>query len=411
MSTPYPSRRSLRSPAQPASGESSPTRPPSGTSSLAGPPPHTPTPTPQISPAHAIWLVARREITSQIRTKSFIISTAILVVAVFALTVFGGIMADRGASSASVAVVSETATVIPDNPLINISLMDSPEEATALVKEGEVDAAILPSDDLTHDPLGYYIVADEEVPQTVTFMTMVSPRVELLTEQSESDGLQYLIAIVFGALFMMSVMTFGSTIAQSTVVEKQTRTVELLVSAVSTRVLLAGKILGNSILAIGQTVAIIVAGVLGLLVTGQSAILSLISAPALWFVVYFVFGFTLFAAIFAASASLVSRIEDTGAVLSPIMMLAMLPYFLVLLFAHKPTVMLVASYIPFTSVVAMPVRMAIGPVAWWAPVLSLLILIATSVLVTIIAARIYQASVLRMGSRLKLREAWAGDRS
>ena len=53
--------------------------------------------TPTASPVHATWLVARREVLSQVRTKSFIISTVILLVAVFATTVFGGIVANRAA--------------------------------------------------------------------------------------------------------------------------------------------------------------------------------------------------------------------------------------------------------------------------------------------------------------------------
>ena len=368
--------------------------------------------TPTASPVHATWLVARREVLSQVRTKSFIISTVILLVAVFATTVFGGIAVSRSANATPVAVVSETEAVLAGAPMIDLHV--APDDATAVqwVEDGAVDAAVIPVTN-SDAPLRYKLVALDEVPAIVTMATSISPEVELLDQGSSDEewGLNYIVSLVFGIIFMMAVMTFGSTIAQNTVVEKQTRTVELLVSAVSSRVLLAGKILGISLLAIGQTAAVVLAGVLGLVITGQGSLLSMLTAPMLWFVVFFIFGFVLFAAIFAASASLVSRIEDTGSVLSPVIMLVMAPYFIVILFGTNPTVMAVSSYVPFTSIVAMPVRMFMGGVAWWEPVLSLLILALSDALVIAIAARIYRSSVLRTGPRLKLKEAWAGDRN
>ncbi len=367
------------------------------------------------SAAVTTWLVAKREVTAQVRTKSFIISTAILLIAAFALTTFGGIMANRAAASSmetTVAVVSETEGVVAGNPLITTVTVGSEEDAINMVLNEEVEAAILPSSS-PDSVLDYRLVALDSVPTVVSMSTTLSPEVELLGEQSDEYefGLDYIVSLVFGVIFMMSVMTFGSTIAQNTVVEKQTRTVELLISAVSSRVLLAGKILGNSILAVGQTAAVVLAAVLGLVVTGQSGLLSMLSAPMLWFIVFFVFGFVLFASIFAAAASLVSRIEDTGSVLSPVIMLAMAPYFIVIIFGQNPTVMAIASYVPFTSIVAMPVRMFTGGVAFWEPLLSLLVLAISDVLIVLIAARIYRSSVLKMGGRLKLKDAWVGDRN
>lgn len=368
--------------------------------------------TPHVSPTRATWLVARREIVAQLRTKSFIISTAILLIVVFAVAVFGGIMANRGQGTTQVAVVAETESVTAGNPLLETVLVESEDEALALVQDETVDAAVLPAD-TAESPLGYRLVALSEVPATLLASTSISPPVQLMQGKDDSEAFwfEYIVSILFGLIFMMSVMTFGSTIAQNTVVEKQTRTVELLVSAVSSRALLAGKILGNSILAIGQTIAVVLAGVLGLAVTGRAGMLSLLTLPMIWFVAFFILGFVLFAAIFAASASLVSRIEDTGSVLSPVIMLAMAPYFVVIIFGQNPLVMAVASYVPFTSVVAMPVRLLGGGVPWWQPVLSLLILAASDFLVIIIAARIYRSSVLRTGARLKLKEAWRGDRA
>lgn len=363
--------------------------------------------TPKISPPAAVWLVAKREITSQVRSKSFIISTVILLVAVFVLAIFAGRAVNNETQAVPVAVVEETAEVVAGNPLFEVTEATDESEAVALVESGDVKAAILPNADPQQWP-GYRLIADKEVPTTLQMATTMSPEVELLNPDDDSEFLlEYMVSLVFGVIFIMSVTTFGSTIAQNTVVEKQTRTVELLVSAVSPRVLLAGKILGNSALAIGQTVAIVLAGVIGLAAVGQGGLLSLLTAPMLWFVVFFIFGFVLFAAIFAASASLVSRIEDTGSVLSPVIMLTMAPYMIVIIFGQNPTVMAVASYVPFTSIVSMPVRIFNQGVSWWEPVLSLLILVVSDVLVILAAARIYHASVLRTGPRMRVKDAWS----
>lgn len=363
-----------------------------------------------ISASSATWLVARREIKSLFRSKAFVISSAILIVVVFALAVVSGIIAGRATapSAVAVAVTPETSSVITHSDALEPIEVTDTQAAITMVEDGDAEAALIPAD----GPLGYRIVADTEVPVALQWATTLEPEVELLDpdDSDEEFGVNYLISMVMGVIFMMSVITFGSTIAQNTVVEKQTRTVELLVSTVSARVLLAGKILGNSLLAIAQTAAVVVAAILGLLVTGQDEMLSLLSVPMLWFVLFFVFGFVFYAAIFAAAASLVSRIEDTGSVLTPVTMLAITPYFVVILFGQNPLIMQIASYVPFTSVVAMPVRMLGEGVPWWEPLLALAVLVVSDYLVILAAARIYQSSVLRTGKRMKLREAWAGDK-
>src|SRR5690606_10481602 len=109
---------------------------------------------------------------------------------------------------------------------------------------------------------------------------------------------------------MFSALTFGTTIAQSVVEEKQTRIVEILLATVSARTILAGKILGNSILALSQVVAIAVLSAVGMLATGQDILLGGLGSSLIWFAIFFAFGFVLLAAMYAALASLVSRQED-----------------------------------------------------------------------------------------------------
>jgi ABC-2 type transport system permease protein len=237
---------------------------------------------------------------------------------------------------------------------------------------------------------------------------MITPAVELLDPASQNGFLVYLVALGFGLVFFMSALTFGSTIAQSVVEEKQTRVVEILMTTIPVRALLAGKVLGNSIMALGQIIAIALLVGIGMAVTGQRVLLADLGPAIGWFAVFFAFGFVMIAALFAATASMVSRQEDVGTTTAPVTYLVMLPYILVLIFNDNPLVMTILSYVPFSAPVGMPVRVFLGTAEWWEPVLSLAILALSTVGVIVFGSRIYRNSLLRMGGRVTMKQALRG---
>jgi ABC-2 type transport system permease protein len=381
------------------------------------------------SAARSTWLVAQREITMRLRSKAFLISTGILMLAILASIIVGGILSATS-SAAKVAVVPATAGVVEGVAGLDVTQADSVEAAEQLVRDETVTAAIVPRGESTGTPaatgsagstdasdasaapgqpaLDYEVVALSDSPSSVVSQLSVTPEVQLLDPSSGDAFLSYIIGIAFGVVFFMSAITFGSTIAQSVVEEKQTRVVEILLSTITARELMAGKVLGNSILAFGQIAVIAVISALGLTITGQSALLGALSPAIAWFVVFFVFGFVLLAALYAATAALVSRQEDVGSVTSPVTMLVMLPYFLVIFFNSNETVMAVMSYVPFSAPVGMPLRLFLGDAQWWEPLVSLAILVLTTVVVIAVGSRIYANSLLRTGARVKLRDALAG---
>jgi ABC-2 type transport system permease protein len=166
-------------------------------------------------------------------------------------------------------------------------------------------------------------------------------------------------------------------------------------------------VVGNSLLAFAQITAIALLAAVGLAVTGQHSLLSDLGPSLIWFVVFFAFGFVMLAALYAATASLVSRQEDVGSVTSPVMVLIMLPYFLVIFFNDNPLILGIMSYVPFSAPVGMPMRIFLGTAAWWEPLASLALLLLTTVVVIAIGSRIYSNSLLRTGSRVKLKDALA----
>lgn len=350
------------------------------------------------------WLVAEREVTMRLRSKAFLISTGILLIIVLASIVIGGFAA-QNTDDTPVAVVGAASQSLDGVTGLDVTRSDSVEAATALVEDGTVEAAIVPDDST---PLGIAIIADSDVPPSLVSQLSMSPPVQLLDESATNPLIAYLVALGFGLVFFMSAMTFGSTIAQNVVEEKQTRVVEILMSAIPVHALLAGKVLGNSILAFGQIAVISALSIIGLTITGQTELLAGLGMPIVWFALFFAVGFILLAAMFAATASMVSRQEDIGSTTTPVTILVMLPYFLVIFFNDNPTVLAIMSYVPFSAPVAMPVRLFLGSAAWWEPLLSLGILVATTLVVIWLGSRIYQNSLLKMGARVKWGEALKG---
>ncbi|MCS5518650.1 ABC transporter permease [Curtobacterium sp. MCLR17_039] len=351
----------------------------------------------------AVRLVSAREIQARIRSKAFVVSALILIGMVVASIVVGGIVSKATADDTTpVAVVDGVS--LPTTGGLDVTESASVADAERLVTKGDVDAAIVPSD----DPLGYKVVGLDEAPSEVVSALSVTPRIELLDPDALPGGLVYLIAIAFGVVYFASAVTFGQSIAQSVVEEKSTRVVEILMSAIPARALLAGKVLGNSIMAFAQIVAVAVAAIVTLAVTGQDNMFAMLGPSILWFIGFFAIGFVLLASLFAAAAVLVSRQEDVGSVTTPVMMLVMIPYFLIIVAYDNPTILGIMSYVPFSAPIGMPMRIFLGTAEWWEPILSLVIVAASVVAVVVIGARVYENALLRTGSRVKLSEALRG---
>ena len=161
-------------------------------------------------------------------------------------------------------------------------------------------------------------------------------------------------------------------------------------------------------LAFGQILAIAALAILGLMLTGQRVLLGGLGTSVIWFIVFFAIGFVMLAALFAATAAMVSRAEDIGSVTTPVTMLVMIPYFLVIFFNDNPTVLAIMSYVPFSAPVGMPMRVFLGTAEWWEPFVSLAILLATTALAVLVGERIYRNSLLKTGARVPLGEALRG---
>ncbi len=361
-------------------------------------------PHPAPSFATSASLVATREITMRLRSKSFLISSAILLLAVLGSIVAGAVFSAQASSSTTTVAFVQGARVDTALPGVEPTMVSTVGEAEKLVRDGTVQAAVIPSD----GPTGVAIVGLDDVPGSLVQQFTQSPEVTLLSDTGTDSPLTYLVAIAFGVIFFMAATVFGTSIAQSVVEEKQTRIVEILMSAISARALLAGKVIGNALLAFAQILLIAIVAGIGLVVTKQNALLAQVGPSILIFVLFFAIGFILLAAMYAAAASLVSRQEDIGSVTTPVMMLVMIPYFMIIFFYNNPLILTIMSYVPFSAPIAMPMRVFLGTAEWWEPVVSIIVIVAATAVVVVFGSKIYANSLLRTGARVKIGDALRG---
>lgn len=356
-----------------------------------------------LSTAAAAWLVAGREVRARLRSRAFLVSTGILFATVLLTVILGGVLSAAPAAT-HIAVVQGAVPSAVLEAARGLSAEVVPDAATAerMVHAGQVAAAAVPDPGST---LGFSVVAESSPPTGVLEQLSVSPSVHLLHPEKGAGLLRYLVAIGFGLVFFLSGMTFGQLIAQSVVEEKATRIVEILLAAIPARALLAGKVIGSTILAVGQIVVLLGIAIGGLALTGQASLIGALRGPIVWFALFFVLGFLLLATMFAATGALVSRQEDAAATTLPVTMLVMAPYILIIVLNGSDTAVGIMSYVPFSAPVAMPLRLFLGTAQWWEPLVSLAILIATVLLMLQLGARIYENALLRLGTRVPWRQA------
>lgn len=234
---------------------------------------------------------------------------------------------------------------------------------------------------------------------------------ELATESLDAGalepGLVYLTGFVLAFLFFMGAVGSGTMIAGSVVEEKQSRLVEIIATAVPLRHVLAGKILGSSVIALAQNLLFGVVGLVGISLTPWAQALPALSASMVWFIVFFTVGFVAVAALYAVAGALASRTEDLQSTTTPMMLLLMGIY--VVTFSADGVLETVLSFVPVSSIVSMPVRVLTGDAGWWEPVVSLVLLMAFAAGAVLVSERAYRGALLQTGGRLSWRQALTAE--
>ena len=245
-----------------------------------------------------------------------------------------------------------------------------------------------------------------------------------------STELATIIGMIFTILIYMFILLYGNMVMQAVLEEKKSRIVEVMVSSVKPVNLLIGKVVGIGL--VGITQLLIWGILLGVLSTGLSFFISspeqaaamstdmgdfnmeeLVNAImgvnwfeiALYFLIFFVGGYVLYASIFAMFASAVDSEEDTSQFMTPVTLLIMFAFFAGFYSVSNPDGPLAfwTSLIPFTSPIVMMVRIPFG-IPLWEKMLSVVLLYGTFILISVFAAKIYRVGILMYGKKPTFKE-------
>lgn len=388
-----------------------------------------------------MWrVVAVRDFWVRLRDKGFVISTMITLTV---LTVFILIRAYTGGpESFQLAYVGERTVAdrvaaLADRGGVNVSVVgfDDPGAADAALRDGRVDAVVNGGlDDVRAGTATLRVLREPpELLDQLVQGAAIGLRIDAaLSEAGVSDSTvrqlkdQHPIdastilppdpdqaskaAVAFVAVLLLygQLFGYGVWVATGVIEEKNSRVVEVLLSAIRARQLMAGKIAGIGALGLLQLIFIAFFAITLASVTGAIDLPSDPFSAAALTVGWFVLGFAFYAAMFAVAGALVSRMEELQNAIVPINLLIFASFLISIGALQDPdsTVARVASLLPISSALAMPVRMVLGSATTWEVLASLAIVLGSTAFLIPLAGRVYAGAVLRTGAKVKLRDAW-----
>jgi ABC-2 type transport system permease protein len=221
-------------------------------------------------------------------------------------------------------------------------------------------------------------------------------------------------------LLFMAILLYGVNVMSSVLEEKTTRIIEVLVSSIRPFQLMLGKVLGAGavsffqflIWAASARVLLALRNPIARAMGADPRDIQTMSLPHIStgtlavFFGYFLGGFLLYSAMFAAVGAMSSNEQEARQAQQPVTYLLMISYFSIIALTNDPSSMFgrILSIVPFTSPIATPVRWTAGSLPTWELVVSLLMLALGIVAVTWIASRIYRVGILMTGKRPNLKE-------
>ncbi|PRZ41161.1 ABC-2 type transport system permease protein [Antricoccus suffuscus] len=392
-------------------------------------------PNPPASPGNLIKMVAKREITTKLHDKTYLISIGVFIAIILVVVGFN-VLANSGNDEYKVGVVGSqskefTAQVAEGakqlGAKVTLSTVKDEDAAKPKLENGDLDAIVSGDTLITKDSLnatlgavlkGAYAaeqqqkqIADSGIDQQklAEAMKVVPMHEKTIDPNAKTNMERGIVAIVAVGIVYGMLMMIGQFVAQGVVEEKSSRVIELLMVVVKPWQLLTGKIIGLGILGLMQLVIVVGLGLGGAiaadLITVPGSAISTILQVLAWFVL----GYTFFASMFALAASLVSRQEDLGSAMIPGTFIPMLSFFAAFKVLDDPsgTFATIVSMIPGVSPTTMPVRAAMSDVPVYQYAIAVVLQVIAIVLLVRLAGRVYAGAMLKTSGKLKIKDALA----
>ncbi len=392
-----------------------------------------------------VWQIALREIREHGKSKSFLITSAVTFLLVAGLVVVPGLIGG-GTSEYTVGSVGEGNEPIVraaeelgnagdeegDEPstALTIQEFDDRQTAEAALEEGEIDAILIDAEEVVVEGVSGFggsellgllqqgaasveleaIVTEggETAANVIEVMTSDPLETTTLSGPEAGDESQGAVAYAGLLLLYMAVLLYGNWMLSGVTEEKSNRVVEVLLSSVKPWQLLAGKIIGIGSLGITQFAGTILVAILAVRLTGAVELPSLDASTVVNLIVWFILGFLLFAVLYGAAGSLVSRMEDAQNVAFPLSMVAVAGFFVSIAALSDPDgpAAVIGTFIPLTAPFVVPVRAALDAIPAWQYIAAVILTVGGIVGLLFVAGRIYAGGLLRFGTRVGLRDAW-----
>ncbi|EOR25101.1 ABC transporter permease [Cytobacillus oceanisediminis] len=396
---------------------------------------------------NSFWIILFHTFLSKFKTKSFLITTAITLLFVVALTnlttIIDTFSGEEGKTE--VAVIDQSDSLLPiiqeatktlNEDLELVPYKDSEESAKKEVEEGNYSGLLVVDVDSSNLPIATYYtmdIAETSISDNITNgiqmvkSQLAANQLNLTNEQlaklnepvsfekialekdaKTEEELNQARGLVYVLLFLIyfAVILYANMIATEVATEKSSRVMEILISSVSPIKHMFAKILGIGLLSLTQLAILMIVGYFSLTsnesLSSMEGFLGFNEVPVstiIYAAIFFILGYFLYATLAALLGSLVSRIEDVQQMITPMTLLIVAGFMIAMfgLSAPDTTFVTITSYIPFFTPMLMFMRVGMLNLPVWEPILGILVLVATIMILAIFGAKVYKGGVLMYG--------------
>ena len=291
-------------------------------------------------------------------------------------------------------------------------------------------------------------IKDEDL---MSAMSGVSYSVNMAGQEATSpifDLINSIVPMISSLVLFMFIFSYSTMVSQSVATEKTSRVIEYLLTSVKPLAIIMGKILAMCAVSLLQFIVIMIGGTAGVMVSlpfgilskvGQltamaatsqqaaeaGAIVSELSSAIstfnfgsiIFMIIVFILGFLFYATVAGLAGASISKMEDLSAASQPLSLLGVVGFYL----AYFPTIgavtgetnimMIISRYLPISSPFALPSAVLLNQMSVVEAIISVLILLASVIIMLMVVAKVYEAIILHNGNRLKLSDMFAMAKS
>jgi ABC-2 type transport system permease protein len=244
--------------------------------------------------------------------------------------------------------------------------------------------------------------------QAATLLAPQPLRSSSLEPVKKDEAARAGLATVALVLLFATISVYGGLLVTGVIEEKANRVVEVLLSRLRAYELLAGKVLGIGLVGLAQLLVVGAAVLAALLTVGTADLPKTTPGMIGWVLFWFVLGYAFYSVVYATTGAMASRQEDAQAVSLPLTMLLIAAYLVSFVAVEDPEglVARICSFLPPTAPLVMTVREAHGNVALWEVLVSAAIMVVSIYGLLRLGGRLYAGAILRVGPRVRFRDAW-----